>query len=94
MHWHRPLDDVVYVENGLISIRSIPAVRAGEDVGVRARLVEPPSLELFIKTLRRLELRVEAIVQAVVLMRWVAARSPFELAVRLHTIEADLRRKR
>ena len=59
MHWHRPLDDVVYVENGLISIRSIPAVRAGEDVGVRARLVEPPRLQLIVKTLRRLELRIK-----------------------------------
>ena len=102
MHWHRPLDDVVYFEDGLVlcvktasrrwrgvdacrgdgvawkrtprrhRVGRVPAVRAGKDVGVRARLVEPARLQLFIKTLRRLELRVEAIVQAVVLVRWVA----------------------
>ena len=51
-------DDVVYRENRRFS--------PGEDVGVRARLVEPFSLQLIVKPLRRLELGVEAIVQAVV----------------------------
>ena len=89
MHWHRPLDDVVYFEDGLVlcvktasrrwrgvdacrgggvalertprrhRISGIPAVRPGKDVGVRARLVEPPRLQLIVKPLRRLELGVD-----------------------------------
>mmetsp|Transcript_20906 Transcript_20906/g.62306 ORF Transcript_20906/g.62306 Transcript_20906/m.62306 type:complete len:285 (-) Transcript_20906:1108-1962(-) len=90
----RPLDDVVYVENGLVRVGRVPAVGPGKDVGVRARLVEPARLQLIVKTLRRLELRVEAVRDAVVGMRWITTTRPFELAVRLDAVEAHLRRKR
>ena len=59
MHWHRPLDHIVYFKYSFVGIRSVPAVRPREDVGVRARLVQPARLQLIIKPLRHFELRIK-----------------------------------